>query len=97
MGDNPMSSHQDGKELATPQCQPSMKLDALLEALERDRLLKPTEVARLLGISRSQTYSERLQRALGAVRILGGVRYRASAVRRAQIEGIQERAMAVVE
>lgn len=54
-----------------------------------DRLLRPREVAALLGVSRAQVYAPNFQAALGAVRILGSLRYRASAVETAMRHGIQ--------
>jgi predicted DNA-binding transcriptional regulator AlpA len=55
----------------------------------KDRMLKPNEVARLLDVSRAQVYTEKFQKALGGVHILGSLRYRESAVLAAMQGGAQ--------
>ena len=55
-----------------------------------EEMLTPDEVRRLLKISRTQSYSLKLQAALHAVHIFGSLRYPAKYVLTAMEQGIQE-------
>lgn len=54
-----------------------------------ERLLIAPEVQRKLRISRTMVYSDRVQRALGAIHIFGAVRYPESRVLEAMRRGLQ--------
>lgn len=77
-------------ERAVPDASSPLSPAEQLAALAGDRLLTPQEVAILFGVSRQQAYSPRLKRALGAVAILGSVRYRLSRVQDALRHGVPD-------
>lgn len=65
-------------------------MDLRREELPKDRLLRPREVAAMLGISRQEVYSSRFQTTLGAVHVLRALRFRESAVLAAMAHGVQD-------